>query len=90
MGAWEKLFLGKDFIYSTGKYVCRAPESGSGVCAEGVCSMRVLRVYGRMGGGECPGRCVGLLSQDVEKEKETTEKQRAVGTSRRSWKDREK
>lgn len=31
VGAWEKLFLGKDFIYSTGEYVCGAPESGSGV-----------------------------------------------------------
>lgn len=39
---------------------------------------------------ECPGRCVGLLSQDVEKEKETIEMQLAVGTSRRSWRDRER
>lgn len=90
MGAWEKLFLGKDFIYSTGKYVCRASESGSGVCAEGGCSMHACAacVWARV--GECPGRCVGLLSQDVGKEKETVEEQPAVGTSKRSWRDRER
>lgn len=39
------------------------------VCAEGVCRVWVLCVWARV--WERPGRCVGLLSQGVEKEKET-------------------
>lgn len=89
MGAWEKLFLGKDFIYSTGEYVCRAPEFGFGVvCRRSVQYVCAACVWARV--WECPGRCVDLLSQDVEKEKETIEMQPAVGTSRRSWRDSER
>lgn len=41
MGAWGNLFLGKDFIYSTGEYVCWDQAAGF----RGVALVYVLKGY---------------------------------------------
>lgn len=93
MGAWGNLFLGKDFIYSTGEYVCWDQAAGfRGVAlvyvlrgVQYICVVCVCRrVWKRI------GRCVGFLNQGVEREKETMKILPAVCISTRSWLDKER
>lgn len=94
MGAWGNLFLGKDFIYSTGEYVCWDRAAGfRGValmCVLKRCEVYMYAVCVCTRAWERIGRCAGFLNQGVEREKETREILPAVWISRRSWLDRER